>query len=186
MNKQELINKLKELLTESTNEYDCGHDYGIRRAIVFAEKLDEPERLPEPKPLEPEKPVVPQFVADWYEEHKDNFEIYLSGLCINFTCNRERLNDKLANWYEQLENKPIQTLVNMHQFGYEIEKEKRYTAKLKLTNEYLCYESQFKDLLHYKVPDSSAKEVKSYHFTEYDLVKYHVWGNNDYEVIEVI
>ena len=71
----------------------------------------------------PGRPVVPQFVADWYEENKDNFEIYLSGLCINFVCHRERLNDKLANWYEQLENKPIQTLVNMHQFGYEVEKE---------------------------------------------------------------
>ena len=79
---------------------------------------------------EPEKPVVPQFVADWYEEHKDNFEIYLSGLCINFTCHRERLNDKLANWYEQLENKPIQTLVNMHQFGYEVQKEKLYTVEI--------------------------------------------------------
>ena len=78
----------------------------------------------------PEKPVVPQFVADWYEEHKDNFEIHLSGLCINFTCHRERLNDKLANWYEELENKPIQTLVNMHQFGYEIKKEKLYTVEL--------------------------------------------------------
>ena len=70
---------------------------------------------------EPEKPVVPQFVADWYEDHKDNFEIYLSELCINFTCHRERLNDKLANWYEQLENKPIETLVMMHKFGYEVE-----------------------------------------------------------------
>ena len=78
----------------------------------------------------PEKPLVPQFVADWYEEHKDNFEIYLSELCINFTFNRERLNDKLANWYEQLENKPIQTLVNMHQFGYEIKKEKLYTVEI--------------------------------------------------------
>ena len=77
-------------------------------------------------PQELEKPLVPQFVADWYEEHKDNFEIHLSGLCINFTCHRERLNDKLANWYEQLENKPIQTLVNMHQFGYEVQKEKLY------------------------------------------------------------
>ena len=72
---------------------------------------------------EPKKPVVAQYVADWYEEHKDNFEIYLSELCINFTLNRERLDDKLANWYEQLENKPIQTLVNMHQFGYEVKKE---------------------------------------------------------------
>ena len=83
-------------------------------------------------PQELEKPLVPQFVADWYEEHKDNFEIHLSGLCINFTCHRERLNDKLANWYEQLENKPIQTLVNMHQFGYEVQKEKLYDDK---TNE---------------------------------------------------
>ena len=70
-----------------------------------------------------EKTKVTQLVNNWYEEHKDNFEIYLSGLCINFTCHRERLNDKLANWYEQLENKPIQTFVNMHQFGYEIKKE---------------------------------------------------------------
>lgn len=23
------------------------------------------------------KPVVPQYVADWYEEHKDSFEEYL-------------------------------------------------------------------------------------------------------------
>lgn len=81
------------------------------------------------------KPVVPQFVADWYEEHKGNFEIHLSGLCINFTCHRERLNDKLANWYEQLENKPIQTLVNMHQFGYEVKKEKLYTVEIPNPND---------------------------------------------------
>ena len=83
----------------------------------------------------PEKPVVPQFVADWYEEYKGNFEIYLSELCINFTCHRERLNDKLANWYEQLENKPVQTLVNMHQFGYEVQKEKLYTVEIPNPND---------------------------------------------------
>ena len=110
MNKQELIDELKNIL-----------NFGSKRAITLLEQLNEPV-----VPQELEKPVVPQFVADWYEEHKDNFEIYLSELCINFTCHRERLNDKLANWYEQLENKPMQTLVNMHQFGYEVEKEKLY------------------------------------------------------------
>ena len=110
MNKQELIDELKKLLAIPSEIQ--GHNYGLRRAIALAKQLDEPE-----------KPKVPQFVADWYEEHKDNFEIYLSELCRNFTFNRERLYDKLANWYEQLENKPIQTLVNMHQFGYEVEKE---------------------------------------------------------------
>lgn len=128
MNKQELIDKLNKQLTTPSEgtDFDYGHDYGIQRAIYLAEDLDE-QQAPINKP---EKPVVPQFVADWYEEHKDNFEIHLSGLCINFTCHRERLNDKLANWYEQLENKPIQTLVNMHQFGYEVQKEKLYTVEI--------------------------------------------------------
>ena len=127
MNKQELIKKLKDLLTTPSElegyDFDDGYDFGIESAITLAEQLDEPE-----------KPVVPQFVADWYEEHKGNFEIYLSELCRNFTYHRERLNDKLANWYEQLENKPIQTLVNMHQFGYEVEKEKLYTVELPSPN----------------------------------------------------
>lgn len=130
------------------------------------------------------KPVVPQFVADWYEENKDDFEKSIFDLCVKFhNCNLG--NSELRVWFQNTRNKGIQTLVNMHQFGYEIEKEKLYTAKLKLTNEYLVYESQFNDLLHYKVPDSSAKEVKAYHFTEDDLVKYNVWGNNDYDIDEV-
>ena len=107
MTKQELIDELKNIL-----------HFGSKRAITLLEQLNEPV-----VPQELEKPVVPQFVADWYEEHKDNFEIYLCELCINFTCHRERLNGKLANWYEQLENKPIETLVLMHKFGYEVDME---------------------------------------------------------------
>ena len=127
------------------------------------------------------KPVVPQFVADWYEEHKDNFEDSIQFLCVH-GCLPKR---KIDTWFDNDDNKPIETLVMMHRFGYQVNKEKLYTAKLKLTNEYLVYESQFGDLLHYKVPDSSAKEVKAYHFTEDDLVKYNIWGNNYYEVEEV-
>ena len=129
------------------------------------------------------KPVVPQFVADWYEEHKDYFEYNLHSLCVDF--HERKLQEDLHEWFNYLSNKPIETLVMMHRFGYQVNKEKLYTAKLKLTNEYLVYESQFNDLLHYKVPDSSAKEVKAYHFTEDDLVNYNIWGNNYYEVEEV-
>lgn len=129
------------------------------------------------------KPVVPQFVANYYESIKDNFEDNVHDLCVVY-CNRE-LEDRLGRWYNNSDNRPIETLVMMHKFGYEVEKENLYTAKLKLTNEYLVYESQFNDLLHYKVPDSSAKEVKAYHFTEDDLVKYNIWGNDNYEVKEV-
>ena len=93
MNKQELINKLKKLLTTPSEiegyDFDDGYDFGIESAIALAEELDDPVRPPEPKPLEIGKPIVPQFVADWYEDHKGNFEIYLSELCRNFTCHRE-------------------------------------------------------------------------------------------------
>lgn len=130
------------------------------------------------------KPVVPQFVADWYEENKDDFEYNLYQFCIDYY--NDDLDMKMMSWFHDEHNKQIQTLVNMHQFGYRVNKENLYTAKLKLTNEYLVYESQFGDLLHYKVPDSSAKEAKAYHFTEDDLVKYGIWGNNNYEVSEAI
>lgn len=130
MNKQEFQQKIKDMkppkfFTAVTrgDAYEAGFEEAKHNVLYNSCFLNEPE-----------KPVVPQFVADWYEEHKDNFEIYLSELCRNFTCHRERLNDKLANWYEQLENKPIQTLVNMHQFGYEVQKEKLYTVELPSPN----------------------------------------------------
>ena len=44
MNKQELIKKLKELLTTPSElegyDFNYGHDFGIERAIALAEQLD--------------------------------------------------------------------------------------------------------------------------------------------------
>ena len=131
MNKQEFQQTIKNMKYKK----DCVYMSSFEVFLKGFEKAKELALLHSNSLDEPEKPVVPQFVADWYEEHKDNFEIHLSGLCINFTCHRERLNDKLANWYEQLENKPIQTLVNMHQFGYEVQKEKLYTVEIPNPND---------------------------------------------------
>jgi hypothetical protein len=86
----------------------------------------------------PQKVVVPQFVADWYEENKGDFETSL------FQCVYEifkKRNDSELNefeiWVIDENIKPFQTLVNMHQFGYEVEKEKRYLVKLKAVDQYL-------------------------------------------------
>lgn len=87
---------------------------------------------------EPQKPAVPQFVADWYEENKDDFEGNLFR-CINTISSMyedEELNE-FENWVIEAHTKPFQTLVNMHQFGYTVEKEKRYTVRLKYTDDYL-------------------------------------------------
>lgn len=177
MNKQEVIKKINNLegltILDKTINFDSKM-ISKEKVLNIVKQLDEPE-----------KPVVPQFVADFYESIKDDFEDGVYGLCAEFYEEESELSTELYWWFKLDVNKPIETLVKMKLYGYEVEKEQMYTAKLKLTNEYLGYESQFKDLIHYKVPDNSAKEVKAYHFTEDDLVKYHIWGNDSYEINEV-
>ena len=113
MNKQELIDELKKLLAIPSEVQ--GHNYGLRRAIALVKQLDEPE-----------KPKVPQFVSDWYEEHKDNFEYSIQCLCVH-GCLPVR---KIQTWFDNEDNKPIETLVMMHKFGYKVKKEKLYTVEL--------------------------------------------------------
>lgn len=73
------------------------------------------------------KPVVPQYVADWYEEHKENIDYELWEYLVDW------VNQKPSDFKEWLNTnyEAFQTLVNMHQFGYEVEKEKRYLVKMK-------------------------------------------------------
>lgn len=172
INKQEVIEKIEACKSPFISEDDTIFNYGLDKALSIIKQLDEPE-----------KPVVPQYVADWYEEHKEDLEYNLYRLCINF--NERKLYGDLYEWFKFDKNKPIETLILMHKFGYEIEKEKLYRAKLKLTNEYLHYDKNYKEIRHYKTSDDVANKVKAYHFIEDDLVKYHIWGNESYEVKEV-
>ena len=102
--------------------------------------------------LDKPKPVVPQYVADWYKDIKDNFYLNLEYrvwdkfemLAVNNNCVPEKpLSDDFTHWYYNTKN-AIQILINMHQFGYEIEKEKLYTVEIPNPNSkghnkiYLC------------------------------------------------
>lgn len=81
---------------------------------------------------ESQKVTVPQFVADWYEERKDDLDTALFR-CVDIiprVYEDGELN-QFQKWFVSDENKSFQTLVNMHQFGYEVEKEKRYSVKIK-------------------------------------------------------
>ena len=76
-----------------------------------------------------EKPVVPQYVADWYEEHKNDLN---EDIWAYLTSWADTKWDEFKYWmYHTGRNKAITTIVNMHQFGYEVEKEKRYVVKVK-------------------------------------------------------
>lgn len=124
MNKQELIDYC-ESLKGSLNKFINGID--VNKIIAKIKQLDEPQ-----------KPVVLQFVADWYEEHKDDFEYNLWDW-VSSKDEPEKIHSEFAFWVNDVENNPIQTLVNMHQFGYEVEKEKRYLVKLKGIKSSECY-----------------------------------------------
>ena len=96
--------------------------------------------------VERKKVKVKKFVADWYEENKDSFEFNVWDW-IAFRDEAEKLeNREFNNWINNSRENPIQTLVNMHQFGYEVEKEKRYTVVTKATKQPLYYNAMDKKL----------------------------------------
>ena len=84
---------------------------------------------------EPQKVIVPQFVADWYEENKDDFEGNLFRFINRLPAMyQDGEFNEFENWVIEAHTKPFQTLVNMHQFGYTVEKEKRYLVKVNVEN----------------------------------------------------
>ena len=146
MNKQELIKHFEEM------EYVSVSQMGKKAFIDMIEQLDEPQ-----------KPVVPQFVADWYEEHKDDFE-YNVWDWISSKDEPEKIQSEFAFWVNDVENNPIQTLVNMHQFGYTVEKEKRYLVKIRGFVECGDYFNYFVEAGHWAFSGpSNHPNVRTYH-----------------------
>ena len=113
MNKQELIKAVTELPVDAS---------GPRPKIDHLTTLELIKLLDEPQ-----KVTIPQFVADWYEKRKNNIDFEIWHYLHTFDSQKE---DEFKKWMNKLGKKQIQTLVNMHQFGYEVEKEKRYEVIL--------------------------------------------------------
>ena len=136
MNKKEAIEELEENKRDckaaaldinyyKTTALDIRWNAALNVAIDIVKQINEPE-----------KPIVPQFVADFYESIKDDFKGGVYELCAQFYEDESESSDGLYWWFKFSANKPIQTLVNMHQFGYEVKKEKLYTVEIPNPNEY--------------------------------------------------
>lgn len=167
-----LTDELARIKSFSSDFYK-GEREGINFALYAIDSIDEPE-----------KPVVPQYVADWYEGHKRSLEWTLRQLGLDMM-NGVFDDTEMKGWLNNSSNKPIQTIVNMHQFGYEVEKEKLYTAQLKSTGEYLHYDKEADKIHHLHAYGDMAKNSKHYHFTKDTLLKYNAWENDFYDVNEV-
>nr|DAQ73585.1 MAG TPA: Protein of unknown function (DUF1642) [Caudoviricetes sp.] len=128
MNIQELIEKYKKY---EDDLFDIGAKVACQNFLKDLEQLDKPEKV-----------TIPQFVADWYEDIVDEFYIVLERLVLNY---RNNTNMPICKWFLETED-ALKILINMHQFGYEIEKEKRYYIRLKGVDENYNYLNFIKHL----------------------------------------
>ncbi|EAD9262748.1 TPA: DUF1642 domain-containing protein [Listeria monocytogenes] len=73
---------------------------------------------------------VPQFVADWYEQHRHKLEYSIWGYIYDWDDQ-----DCESDFYDFMKNdnlKPVETLIKMKD-GYEVEKEPLYYVRLPLS-----------------------------------------------------
>ena len=147
MNKQELIEKYQYKLYEVCTNY--GEYY---RTIAYENILKDLEQLDEPQ-----KVTIPQFVADWIEECK-NDDFHLFGAMEGISSNQK----KLDYWFREDDNMEIFARAWLD--GYEIEEEKRYLVKMKGVSElsnYLNYDSI--DDEWYLTDGENGPAVSTYH-----------------------
>ncbi|ELA87455.1 DUF1642 domain-containing protein [Enterococcus faecium] len=125
MNKQGPKNKLwalkqideeiEEARLLKSAEYNEGYEDGCQYSQRVIDMMDEPQKL-----------VVPKFVAEWFEENKDDLEFAIWELCVDSYGSTEQ---GMLNWIQRSENNPIETLIRMKD-GYEVEKEPLYYVRL--------------------------------------------------------
>lgn len=150
MNKQELIKKYEgEFPSIGMN---------LSTAIKFKELWVDILELDEPQ-----KPVVPKYVAKWFEEHKHNLDMSICYV-INSGGRIASLTEfsEFELWFAETLN-PIFTLVSMLQFGYTVEKEKRYlvTMKGKIEENVLTYGNNI--FRYFFTRESTSEAVRIYH-----------------------
>lgn len=130
MNKQELIEKLKQHGAWCTECHDINGE--IDRYVKVSKVRELLDQLDEP-----EKPEVSQFVADWFEQHKDILDYSIWEACVNSRADYDDLEGTTGNeFYDWLINaggedgkhERITLLVHM-QDGYTIKKEPTWVVK---------------------------------------------------------
>ena len=110
MNKQELIDYCNAIKENKSQIINCIDVNGIIKKI---EQLDESKKV-----------TVPQFVADWIEECK-NDDFHLFGAMEGISSNQK----KLDYWFREDDN--MELFARAWLDGYTVEEEKRYIVSLK-------------------------------------------------------
>ena len=173
MNKQEAIEKIKNIDALNIKDSIAGQqvDMVIKNQVIdLVSQIDEPQ-----------KPVVPKFVADFYESIKDDFEDKVYDLCLQFNRDNGELSSEVWEWFGCGKNEPIQTLVKMKLYGYEVEKEKLYTVEIPnpniIGNEHtVLMKNRFKKIVMVRVYEDNWRTAKGCHLTEAEIKQDFEWA----------
>ena len=132
---------------------------------------------------EPQKVVVPDFVADFYESIKEDFEDKVYDLCIKSNNDNDQLSGEVWWWFDCEKIEPIQTLVKMRLFGYVIkeEKEKLYTVEIpnpkRIWDERtVLMKNVFNQIVTIRVYNDNWRTAKGYQLTEAEIKKDFEWA----------
>lgn len=123
--KEELFDKINGLKIIGATLQESWFNKGVIESFERIEKFFNNDLVPE----------VPQFVANWYEDNKDNLEKNIYDCIVGWGIHSSEIRD----WMR--ENTPFQTLVNMQQFGYKVKKIDLYKVKLINGGQYLYTET---------------------------------------------
>lgn len=126
MNKQEAIEKIDGILSlpRSIGGYPYDYEDGLRYAKDIINQIDEQK-----------KPVIPQFVADWIEECKNQRQ------CLRGSISKSApfaVASWLMHFGERYNYKNQDIFTRAWLDGYEVEEEKRYQVKFIQTRQHLA------------------------------------------------
>lgn len=125
--KGQLLDKIGGLELVNPDGYGAKYNKGARDAKARVVSFFNKELVPE----------VPQYVADWYEFNKENLDYNLWNYIIDW---EETEEDEFKRWVNNSKD-AFQTIINMHQFGYNVEKVDLYRVKLIHGGQYLHTET---------------------------------------------
>ena len=122
--KKDVISRMKQLFPNNRIDWINGilHEFGDEFGLWKYKAGYEQGKLE--GAIKREKVVVPQFVADWIEECKDD-DFHLFGAMEEISSNQK----KLDYWFREDDN--MELFARAWLDGYEVEKEKRYLVKAK-------------------------------------------------------
>ena len=171
MNKQEAIEKIKNIDTLNINDMIAGQSVDM---VIKNQVIDTVSQIEEPQ-----KVVLPEFVGEWIEECKR------SGWHLQKVLSRLDDDEKVGDWaYDEnddLISEKVDMIARAWLDGYEIEQEKLYTVELLnpniIGNEHtVLVKNGFKKIVMVRVYGDNWRTAKGYHLTEAEIKQDFEWA----------